>query len=193
MTQDTNKEDEQWLNAVAGRSDPNADAKLIQQAESLRRVLKARSSLLVNQVPEADDVQYQRLLFRLRREGLNTSSQGWRNPMLWGIAATTFLCVGIVFQMGGFNFNGEDKDILMGGGHETVLIVTDPEARLIELQAGLQAIGVIPKVERLANGPIILTVKATDEVMAYFLTQRLPPDISGGYFVLKLTPTKPKK
>jgi len=190
MTHDTNKEDEQWLNALAGRSDPDANAKLIQQAESLRRALNARSNLLANQVPEADDAQYQQLLFRLRREGLISSRHGWRNPMLWGIAATIFLCVGVVIQMGGFNFNGEDKDILMGGGPATVMIVADPEVRLIELQAGLQLAGEIPKVERRSNGEIFVTVKATEQVLVYLLTQRVEPDIAEGKLILKLLPEK---
>lgn len=190
MTQDTNKEDEQWLNALAGRTAPDADPKLIQQAESLRRVLKARNEQLVSQVPEADDVQYQKLQFRLRREGLNSSRQGWRNPTLWGIAATIFLCVGIVFQMGGFNFNGEDKDVLMGGGNETVMIVEDPEMRLIELQTGLQFAGEIPKVERRSNSEILVTVKATEKVLDYLLTQRIEPNIAEGKLILKLLPEK---
>lgn len=193
MTQDTNKEDEQWLNALAGRSAPDADAKLIQEAESLRRALKARSDLLASQVPEADEAQYQQLLFRLRREGLNSSRQGWRNPMLWGIAATIFLCVGIVIQMGGFDFNGEDKDVLMGGGEATVMIVADPELRLIELQAGLQLAGEIPVVERPTNGEIIVTVKATEKVLAYLLTQRIEPEILDGNLILKLSQSKPQK
>jgi hypothetical protein len=71
--------------------------------------------------------------------------------------------------------------------------VADPEARLAELQAGLQMTGEVPKIDRLANGQIVLTVKATEKVLAYLLTQRLEPEISDGYLVLKLAPTKPNK
>ena len=192
MTSDPDKEDAQWLSALAGQADPAADSKVNQQAQSLRRALQARRDPLVTQMPAADDAQYQKLLFRLRREGLTSPNRGWRNPMLWGIAATIVMGVGVVIQMGGFNPDGYEKDILRGAEHATVLIVTDPEARLVELQTGIQVAGEVPKVDRLKNGQIVLTVKATEKVLAYLLTQRLEPEISGGNSVLKLTPTKPR-
>ena len=192
MTTDQDKENEQWLAALAGKVDPAADSMLNQQAESLRRALKARSNLLTSQVPLADDAQYQQMLFRLRREGLASSSRGWRNPMLWGMAATIVMGVGVVIQMGNFDSDGYEKDILRGAEHATVLIVTNPETRLVELQAGLQIAGEVPKIDRLANGQIVLTVKATEKVLAYLLTQRLESEVSEGHLVLRLEPSKSK-
>jgi len=188
MTQDTNKEDEQWLNALAGRTASDAAPKVIQQAESLRRVLKTRNEHLV---PKADDMLYQKLQFRLRREGLDSSRQGWRNPKLWGIAATILLCIGIVFQMDRFNFNGEDKDILMGGGSETVMIVADPEARLAELKAGLGLTGEVPKVSWKINCEIQVTIKDTKRVQDYLNTQRIEPKVEDGNAIFALAPTSP--
>ncbi len=191
MTTDQDKENEQWLGALAGQADPAANSKVNQQAESLRRALKSRRDLLASQMPVADEAQYQQMLFRLRREGLASSNRGWRNPMLWGMAATVVMGVGVVIQMGAFGPGGNQTAILRGAEHATVLIVTDPEARLAELQAGLQIAGEVPKIDRLANGQIVLTVKATEKVLAYLLTQRLEPEISGGNLVLKLTPARP--
>ena len=191
MTKDPDKEDAQWLSALAGQADTDAKTNVNQQAEALRRALKARSDLLASRVPAADEAQYQQMLFRLRREGLASSNRGWRNPMLWGLAATIVMGVGVVIQMGGLNPDGYENDVLRGAEHATVLIVADPEARLVELQTGLQIAGEVPKIDRLANGQIVLTVKATEKVLSYLLTQRLEPEISGGYSVLKLTPTKP--
>ena len=191
MATNTDKEDEQWLSALAGQSDSAADPKINQQAESLRRALKNRADLQTTQVPVADDAQYQQLLFRLRREGLASSNRAWHNPKLWGLAATIVIGVGVVVQMGGFN--PDKKDTLRGADHATVLIVADPELRLAELQVGLQVAGEVPKVARLKNGQIILTVKATERVLAYLRTQRLEPEISGGYSVLKLTSSQQSK
>ena len=70
MTQAPDKEDGQWLNALAGQSDPEADPKLNLQAESLRRVFMAKKELLDANVPVADAAQYEQLLFRVRRENL---------------------------------------------------------------------------------------------------------------------------
>lgn len=193
MTNDPDKEDAQWLSALAGKVDPVANSKLNQQAGSLRRAMQVRSDQLARQVPVADEAQYQQILFRLRQEGLASSNRGWRNPMLWGMAATIVMGVGVVIQMGSFDSDGYEKDILRGAEHATVLMVTNPEARLVELLAGLQMAGEVPKVDRLANGQIVLSVKATEKVLAYLLTQRLEPEISGGNLVLKLTSTKPSK
>lgn len=193
MTNNPDKEDEQWLSALAGQADPDAKTNVNQQAESLRRALKVRSDLLASQVPVADEAQYQQMLFRLRREGLASSKRGWHNPMFWGIAATIVMGVGVVIQMGGLHPDGYEKDVLRNAEHVTVLIVADPEARLVELQAGLQAAGEVPKIDRLANGQIVLTAKATEKVLAYLLTQRLEPEISEGSLLLRLTPEKPKK
>lgn len=192
MTKNTDKEDEQWLNALAGQTDSASDPKINQQAESLRRALRARSDILTNQVPIADDAQYQQILFRLRREGLTSSNRAWHNPKLWGLAATVVIGVGVVIQMGGFNPDGYEKDTMRGSEHATVLIVEDPEARLVELQIGLQVAGEVPKVDRLPNGQIVLTVKASDKVLTYLLTQRLEPEISHDHLILKLSPSKSK-
>jgi len=193
MTNDPDKEDAQWLSVLAGQVVPDAKTNVNQQAEALRRALKARSDLLASRVPAADEAQYQQMLFRLRREGLASSNRGWHNPMLWGLAATIVMGVGVVIQMGGLNLDGYENDVMRGAEHATVLIVADPEARLAELRAGLQIAGEVPKIERLANGQIVLTVKATEKVLAYLLTQRLEPEISDSYLVLKLAPTKPNK
>ena len=142
-------------------------------------------------MPVVDDAQYQQLLFRLRREGLASSNRAWHNPKLWGLAATIVIGVGVVVQMRGFNPDVNEKDTLRGADHATVLIVADPELRLAELQVGLQVAGEVPKVERLKNGQIILTVKATQKVLTYLLTQRLEPEITDGDLVLRLIQVKP--
>ena len=139
MTQEApDKEDEQWLSALAGQPEPAAEPRVNLQAAALRRTLKARSALLETTVPSADAAQYQQLMFRLRREGLASSHHGSRNPMLWGLVATVVLGIGVVIQMGGLHLGQEDPDILRGGGQSTVLMVTEPEVRLAELLAGLR-------------------------------------------------------
>ena len=46
MEDNPNKDDEQWLNALAGRTDPSGDAKVTLQAQALRRALQARAEEL---------------------------------------------------------------------------------------------------------------------------------------------------
>ncbi len=190
MAQVPDKEEEQWLNALAGRSDPAADSVVNQQAEALRRVLQTRRAKLEESVPQADDAQYQQLLFRLKREGLLKANRPWQNPMLWGLAATLVLGVGVVVQMGGFYHGQDDTDMLRGGGKATVLVVENPEVRLVELLAGLKAAGAEPVVKRETGGGILIMVKSSDQVLDYLRELRIEPMVVDGTVTLSLQPTK---
>lgn len=83
----SDREDEQWLEALAGRPDPDADANLNREALALRAALIVRGQKLESSVPEADDALLEKIRFRLRREGLNRSETDpsekpaviWRN------------------------------------------------------------------------------------------------------------------
>jgi hypothetical protein len=163
MTQASEKEVEQWLEALAGNPDPGASRPVNLQAEALRRALRVRKDLLDAGVPMADTAQYEQLVFRLRREGLTGSPSRRSNPMLWGLVATVVLGVGVVIQMGGLYPGKDDADILRGGGPSTVLIVQEPELRLVELLAGIKEAGESPTVKREPGGRIVMTVKGTQK------------------------------
>lgn len=193
MTQAPDKEDEQWLSALAGQPDPDADSKLNRQAEALRRALQARAEKFGAKVPKADAAQYQQLMFRMRREGLASSHHGWRNPMLWGLAATVVLGVGVVIQMGGLHQEQDEANTLRGGGKSIVLIVAEPEMRLAELLAGLRAAGEEPSIKREADGRIVLTVKGSDKVLEYLATQRIEPALDQGKLTIELRSVKSPK
>ena len=191
MAQEPDREDEQWLSALAGRSDPDADLAINRQAESLRRALQARSAKLEQAIPLADDAQYQRLLFRLRREGLLSANYRHRKLQLWALAATVVLGVGVVVQMGGLYPGRDNAHTLRGGGTETVLVVENPESRLTELLAGLKAAGEEPLVKREAGGNIVLTVNRSEKVLDYLTSQRVEPTVVDDTITLLLAPKNP--
>ena len=190
MTQDSDKKDEQWLSALAGQPDLDADPQVNLQAQALRRTLKTRSEMLEGQVPTADATQYEQLMFRLRREGLTASRRGWQNPMLWGLAATVVLGVGVVIRMGGPAHDQDDANTLRGGGQSTVLIVAEPEVRLAELLVGLRATGEEPTIKREADGRIVLSVNGTDKVLEYLAGQRIEPTLAQGKVIIELRAVK---
>ena len=70
MNDQSNKHDEQWLEALAGRPDAQADKDLNREAGALRRALEVNRQLLEAEVPAVDEAHLQQLMFRLRREGL---------------------------------------------------------------------------------------------------------------------------
>lgn len=183
----------QWLAALAGQPDPQADPRLNAQAAALRQALQAHSSRLDAQVPPADDQLWQQLQFRLRREALLRPAPRWRQPGTWALAATVVLAVGLGLHAGrGGHWFGRDDgaaDVLRGGGGPAIeLRVGQPEERLAELVAGLQAAGARPQVERLAGGRIRLQVPASAPVLDYLASQRIEPARAEGVVVLELVP-----
>lgn len=211
MANTPEKDDDQWLDALAGRTDPTADPKLNIQAESLRRALKARAEKLESQVPYADEAQYQQLLFRLRREKLLTTNGGWResaawlkvakimavpsdvaigrNPAVWGMAAVLVLGVALVIQSAGNRHKQEEVDVLKGG-QNTVLLVAEPEKRLSEILIGIRAAGEEPVVTRTSDGSIVLKVNGSVKVLDYFSTQRIEPMVIEGKVTIVITRPK---
>jgi hypothetical protein len=201
MENTPNNDDEQWFSALAGRANPNGDARSNLQAQALRRALLARAEVLETKVPFADEDQFQKLLLRLQREKLLAPKTGWRtspnwvkatgvlglsadvilwkSPMVWGLTAT--LVIGVAMVMNGQNAvktRGE-ADILRGG-NVTTQIVADPEIRLAELLRDLRAAGVEPVVERINNGAIVLTMNVSPKVLDYLDTQRIVPTVVDG-------------
>lgn len=205
------KDDEQWLNAVAGRMDSVANVKINTQAQALRRALQARAEKLEAKVPYVDEDQYQQLLFRLRREkllashtgwrdspgwrkaakvlGLQTDVIPWRSPAVWGLVTTLVLGVAVVIQSNGILHGQNEADVLRGGT-ATTLIVAEPETRLAEILAGLRTAGEEPDVKRLNGGAIVITVAGNPKVLDYLGTQRIEPVVSNGKITILLTQPK---
>jgi len=211
MTQLPDKEDDQWLNALAGRPDPAADNVVNQQAEALRRALQAQRAKLEASVPQANDTQYQQLLFRLKREGLIKNSGPLRNfvlwgqvkgqqaaktmlasnSALWGMAATLVLVVGVIVQMGGPHTDQDvSRNDVLRGGQTNVMMVENPESRLVELLAGLKEADAEPVVKRETGGRILVTVKSSDKVLDYLREQRVEPMVVDGMVTLSLQPNR---
>ena len=212
MTQATDKEDEQWLNALAGRRDESAEPKVIQQVEALRRALKVRAESLETKVPYADDEQYEKILFRLQRERLRTSSGGWResagwlkvakvlgvsgdvaiqrNPVLWGMAAVLLLVVIATIRI---QSPEEDESIRYRGDPNVTIQITDnPEQRAIEITNGVKVITLDVEMIRLPYGRIQIKIKDSQLVRDYLLGQRIEAIVVNGVITIDLVPPKKK-
>jgi len=213
MTQDQDPDDAQWLAALAGQKAPGTDPSTQWQAEALRRALQAQSQRMDRAVPLADDAQYQRLLFRLKREGLTgrrtplAQVVEWgrargqmaarvitlNHPLAWGLAACAVVLAGVALQMGRMQQGTDAVDmqqILRGQG--TVLIVPDPAARAAQLQAGINAAGAAPALTTDAEGRIQLRFEASPAVLEYLGQQRIEPAIVDGFVTLTLVVPQPK-
>jgi hypothetical protein len=213
MENNTDKDDEQWLSALAGRVDPSGDAKTNLQAQALRRALQARAETLEAKVPFADESQYQKLLLRLQREKLLVGKSGWRNsaawikttgalglsadvipwksPMILGLTATLVIGLAMVMNIQKSDPTRSEADILRGG-NVTSLMVPDPEIRLAELVLGLRAVGENPTIEHLSNGAIVVTITSSPNVLDFLEMppNRMSPSIVDGKIILLLIRSK---
>jgi hypothetical protein len=183
MTQPNEREDGQWLDALAGRPDQAADPQLNRQAAAVRRALGAQARDLDATVPPADPALLEQTMFRLRREGLLRKPAPWKSPRWLAVAASAVLGIGIALQM-----TRIEDETVRSGGPATVQIVSSPEARLEELLAGLSDARAEPRVDRLDGGRIRVTLKATPEALDYLSTQRIEPMVSEGVAVIELRP-----
>lgn len=205
------KDNQQWLNALAGRADTNADPATTAQAQTLRDAMLARREAIEHATQNADSAQFDKLYARLQREGLlnatstaastTSKSNTWVGALwhkmastitgsgslpLWGLAATLVLGIGVVVQMGLLDNNGANEADVLRGGPATVLMVANPETRLAELVAGLDLAKARYTVARKDNGEIQITVQADDAAMVYLQSQRLTPTVREGVVVIVL-------
>lgn len=209
MNEQENEQDEQWLNALAGRPHPEADGSRNRQAAALRRALEARRKSLEAEVPAADQAQLEQIMFRLRREGLLDRNSAympnrwrqwaakvgfdglvaadafWRRPAVWGVVASLLLVVGVVVQMQLAAVHDRELEIYRGS-NATVLLVEQPEVRLREILVGLRTAGEDGVVKRLDDGRLGLKVKATQEVLDYLGTQRIEPLPKDGWVYITI-------
>ena len=183
MTQPEEREDTQWLDALAGRPDQAADPQLNRQAAAVRKALETEARDLDTAVPPADQALLEQTLFRLRREGLLRKPPVWRSPAWLAVAASAVLGIGLTLQM-----TRVQEEAYRSGGPVTVQIVSSPEARLEELLAGIKDAQAEPRVEKLDGGRIRVTLKATQEALDYLSTQRIEPTVSEGVAVIELRP-----
>ena len=112
----------------------------------------------------------------------------WRTVSAWAVAATVVLGLGLALQMGlPWRDQASDDLTYRGDAQSTVLVVADPEARLTELLQGLESTAAEPKVERIDERQIRLTLKARQDVLDYLSSQRIEPMVKDGTIVLVLS------
>lgn len=69
MTNEIDRDNEDWLLALSGEPRQDAESFTNSQAEAIRGALKRRAEAIDKESPEPSESGYHRLLFRLKREG----------------------------------------------------------------------------------------------------------------------------
>jgi hypothetical protein len=206
----TDKDDQQWLDALAGKPDASADSVTNAQAQALRTAMVARRAAIENATANADPAEFERLRARLQREGLLTDTKAttqqapahWLGKLLgkWlpsagggsfaipllSLAANVVLGVAVVVQMGVFSTTPNTEADVLRGGPATVLLVPNPDARLAELTTGLDQAKAHYVVLRKPLGELQLLVQADVAALEYLQSQLIEPKVSEGVAVVVL-------
>ncbi len=219
MESSQEKQKQQWLAAVAGRPDPEADSVLNLQAEAVRRVLTQHKAVLETKIPPLDERVYENILAQGRkqeeaaalRETRPSNHMGnifslfcinaakakyrtkiWAQSSMWGLAATLVLGVLVVLQTGVLTSPPEDEStVYRGSTANLVQVVDDPVQRLDELLKDFGAMGISNQVSvQREPQKITIEVPNTEQVMTYLEDQRFRPDPSQQPIVIILKPSK---
>lgn len=206
----TDKNDQQWLDALAGRPDASADSATNAQAQALRTAMMARRAAIEHATQNSDPAEFERLQARLMREGLLTKADAktaatpanWLSALLdkwmpaagggfaavprWSLAANVVLGVAVVVQLGMLFSTADTETDVLRGGPATVMLVENPAARLAELTTGLDQVKAHYVVQRKPSGELHLLVQADEAALEYLLSQRIEPLVSEGVAVIAL-------
>ena len=209
----TEKDDQQWLDALAGRPDASADPVTNAQAQALRTAMMARRAAIEHATQNADPAEFERLQARLQREGLltkaavkrDTAPGKWLSALLnkwmpvagggssaiprWSLVANVVLAVAVVVQLGMLGTAANNEADVLRGGKATVLLVPNPTARLAELTIGLDQAKAHYVVRRKPSGELHLLVQADDAALDYLLSQRIEPQVIDGVALIALRKT----
>jgi hypothetical protein len=199
-----NKDDENWLEALAGKPDISADSAINAEAQALRRTMLKRREGLELAYEKFDSGEFQRLQSRLQREGLLTqarSNQKWLPDWLhkhlpikngqvaalpiWSLCVNAVLAVVVVVQLG-VSGNAPSQQDVLRGDQGTVLRVVDPQVRLSELMLGLDAAKARYVIQLTPEGELILLVQADDAALVYLIDQRMVPQVKDGLIVIRI-------
>ena len=191
------QDDEQWLAALAGKPDPSADPATNAQASALRSAMLARREQLERDAQLADAGEFERLRTRLTHEGLiqekvtpehnlkNTGFMAWVATWFpakakgsfalptWSLAANLVLAIVVVFQLAAPTAKKPDEADILRSSQLTLLSVSDPEKRLIELLNGLSESSTRYVVKRYSNGDLELIIQADTKALFYLSDQRI--------------------
>ncbi len=212
MTEEISKEDQDWLNALSGKSPEGIDPFVSAQAAAVRKALIARREAVETDAKSMGNSGLDEIRTRLQREGLMDSAEtgqlkdGWwprvkeilgigsvgggmKVAPVWGVAATLVLAVLVTFQV--YEPQLDEASIYRGDPSTTTLIVENPDIRANEIVAGIKALSSDEvEVSRLKDGRIQLRIKDSQRVQDYLLNQRIEAMAVDGIIRIDVVPKK---
>jgi hypothetical protein len=159
-----NKEDKDWIDALAGKTSPNADPKVVQRATLLRQAIQKQNAALGLSDVEVE-AGIQKMMFRLRRDEIGrVEPRKFINDRYaqFAIAASIILTVGLTMRVYLHDQPIQNEAEIMRGGSDRQLVLTpDPETRLNQITTELDRLGIKYQIER-KEGKILLLAHGVD-------------------------------
>jgi hypothetical protein len=211
MNETISKEDQDWLDALAGKTAEGIDPLQSSQALAVRKALIERRETIEADAVTAGSIGLDKVRKRLQLEGLmkadktNQSSITWWNRVIgilglgaggngartmpvWGVAAVLVVAVLVTFQVYGPQV--DESQIYRGDPKTTTLIVDNPEQRANELAVGLRPLSPTTEIIQLPAGRYRLKVQASQAVIDYLQTQRIEPVAVDKFITIDVVPAK---
>lgn len=206
------KDDDQWLTALAGKPDPQASEATNTQAALLRQAMLKRRAELENETANADPSEFARLQKRLEAEGLLSSADATHSANkakgfmawlanvfpgknggvaalpVWSLAVNCALVVVVAVQFMSPSQDPNESNVLRGGGAFEVY-VNDPSAKLTEITKELDARN-IRYVVRIGDVQgYELLIQDDEDSMNFLIEKRYQVKSEGGVYILLIQKT----
>ena len=201
-------EDQEWLDALAGKVNGKPQTLSQIEAAAVRRVLISRRESIENDALNFNPQKLELIKRKLLNEGfLQYKSVNSSNPLVSFVRGLTSINSGtaVVQKIGVIAvllFAGlalhvtyfgpkNDKAMLLRGDSDVIYIIDEKfEEKLHELVSGLTAIGAEFTQEKESYGKTLLKIKSSDAVITYLTDKRIEPKVVDGYITIVVTPPK---
>jgi len=195
MNETFSTEDQDWLDALAGKPAEGIDPLQSAQALAVRKALIERREAIEADSVMAGSIGLDKVRKRLQLEGLmkadktNQSSMTWWNRVMgilglgaggngarampvWGVAAVLVVAVLVTFQV--YDPQVDESQI----------------CRANELVVGLRPLSSTTEIIQLPAGRYRLKVQGSQVVIDYLQTQRIEPVVVNGFITIDVVPAK---
>lgn len=189
-----NDKDQDWLDALSGKPNVDADPDVTRHANALRQAIQRHDAVFHSR--EADtEVGLQKLKFRLRREGLTGSDQRTtlKRFFQFAIAASVFMTLGMVLQSALHEQATVDELQMLnlrGEGKKIPQVVENSIKYLTEIEASLNNLGADYSVKQLEGGHIELTIKTNYAVIELLQSKRIEVNEKDKLVILEIQSIK---
>jgi hypothetical protein len=210
MTDSISNEDQQWLDALAGRESPNLN--LNAHAQSVRQALHQRRQEIETDAAKDRAVELSQLLARLEREGLlrpeSDKDKSWvqklfavlfldshfgriqnRSNLTFSRAIPIAILMVFIFSAVWFSIQErapkvDEALIYRGDPNVVTLLVDDPELRAKSLEAGLKSLPSVVTVKAIKPSGWVVQVQDSASVREYLLKQRIEGVVVDGHITV---------